>query len=96
LSARLIASFMRLSASSSLYRSSFGEDLVIMMYPSRHRFPFNPGVPDRQLWAIGMVVVQWGMTEFLREQIIFNLIGDDLTLEEEYGKLWHSSERTEF
>ena len=35
------------------------------IYPFRHPFPFDPGIPNRQLWAIGMVVVQWSMTETL-------------------------------
>lgn len=56
----------------------------------------NPAVPDRQLWAIGMVVVQWGMTEFLREQITFNLMGDDAVLLEEYKRQRSSVQKTAF
>jgi hypothetical protein len=67
-----------------------------LFYPSRNLFLHNPGVPDRQLWAIGMVVVQWGMAEFLREQITFNIIGDDKSLTQRYEKLRHSNQRTAF
>jgi hypothetical protein len=65
-------------------------------YPSRQRFPYNPGVPDKQLWAIGMVVVQWGMTEFLREQITFNVVANDESLIQKYSKLRHSNQKTAF
>jgi hypothetical protein len=58
-----------------------------MSYPSRNRFDYNPGIPDRQLWAIGMVAVQWGMTETLVEQQIHNLIGGDPDLLAEYKKV---------
>jgi hypothetical protein len=47
----------------------------------------NPGVPDRQLWAIGMVVVQWGMTETLIDQEIRVLIADDLELQGQYQRI---------
>jgi hypothetical protein len=66
------------------------------LYPSRDRFPFNPGVPDRQLWAIGMIVVQWGTTEFLRDQIIFNLIESDTSLSSKYNGLRASNQKTVF
>jgi hypothetical protein len=63
------------------------------VFPLRHHYAFNPGVPDRQLWAIGMVVVQWGMAEFVREQITFNLMGDDASLQQEHAALRHSLRR---
>jgi len=66
------------------------------LYPSRNGFFYNPGVPDRQMWAIGMVVVQWGMTEVLRDQITYDLIGDDTELTEQYEKQRHSSLKTAF
>ncbi len=42
-------------------------------FPSRVQFPCNPGVADRQLWALGMIVVQWSMFESLVEQEIEKL-----------------------
>jgi hypothetical protein len=57
-----------------------------LVYPSRNGFPYNPGVPDRQLWAIGMIVVQWSMTEFIIDQQIRQLIGDDEELIGQYAK----------
>src|SRR6185437_7856705 len=65
-------------------------------YPSRNGLAFNPAIPDRQLWAIGVVVVQWGMTEILREQVSFNLMGDDSALLDEYRKIRNSDQKTEF
>jgi hypothetical protein len=65
-----------------------------LWYPSRG--PFNPGVPNRQLWAIGMIVVQWGMAEFIREQSTFSLMGDDSKLIEEYRRLRNSEQKTNF
>lgn len=58
-----------------------------LWYPSRNRFNYNPGIPDRQLWAIGMVAVQWGMTETLVEQQILNFIRGDQGLIEQYKKV---------
>ncbi len=46
-----------------------------LSFPSRNRFNYNPGVPDRQLWTIGMVVVQWGMTETIIQNQIQVFIG---------------------
>jgi hypothetical protein len=65
-----------------------------LWYPSRG--PFNPGVSNRQLWAIGMIVVQWGMAEFIRNQSIHNLIRDDSKLTAEYKSLRRSDQITKF
>jgi hypothetical protein len=67
-----------------------------LIYPSRHRLTFNPAVPDKQAWAIGMVIVQWGMTDHFREQSIYNLMGDDRKLIGEYKRLRSSVEKTKF
>jgi hypothetical protein len=69
-----------------------------MWYPSRSHsmFPYSPGVPDRQLWAIGMVVVQWGMTEFIIEQQIDDLIGNDAALKDEYRKIRNFKQSLDF
>jgi len=57
-----------------------------LSFPSRNKFFYNPGVPDRQLWAIGMVAVQWGMTETLIDQIIRNLSGENEELLVRYSQ----------
>jgi hypothetical protein len=43
-----------------------------------------------------MVVVQWGMAEYIRNQSVFSLIGDDTKLIAEYKNLRNSSSRTAF
>ena len=65
-----------------------------LWYPSRG--PLNPGVPNRQIWAIGMVVIQWGMAEFIRDQSVHTLIGDDQDLITQYKNLRNSSTRSAF
>jgi len=57
-----------------------------LVFPSRspRRFPFEPGVPDRQLWAIGMIVVQWSMTETIVDNSIHALIAGDAELMQEF------------
>ncbi len=56
------------------------------IYPARapHKFPFDPGVPNKQLWAIGMIVVQWSMTEMIIESNSLLLIAGDADLLKEY------------
>ena len=58
-----------------------------LSFPSRNRFVYDPGISDRQLWAIGMVVVQWSMTEWFIDMSIRNLIGADQGALEEYEKV---------
>jgi hypothetical protein len=58
-----------------------------LAFPSRNRFVYDPGIPDRQLWAIGMVVVQWSMTEWFMDMSIRNLIGPDQYVLEKYKKV---------
>src|ERR1700686_538023 len=65
-----------------------------LWYPSRG--PFNPGVSNRQLWAIGMVVVQWGMAEYIRKQSIAHLIGNDSKLAAQFKAIRNSEKETEF
>jgi len=67
-----------------------------LSFPARRYYPLNVGIADRQLWAIGMVVTQWGMTEYIREQEIYTLIGDDASLAEEYKRIRHSQLKTKF
>ena len=43
-----------------------------------------------------MIVVQWGMAEFIREQSTFNLIGNDQKLIEKYKRLRNSQQKTNF
>jgi hypothetical protein len=63
-----------------------------LWYPSRG--PLNPGVPNRQLWAIG--VVQWGMLELIREQSIYGLMEDDAVLIEGYKRQRNSEQKNRF
>jgi len=58
-----------------------------LSFPSRNRFVYDPGISDRQLWAIGMVVVQWSMTEWFIDMSIRNLIAGDQSLIKEYEKV---------
>jgi hypothetical protein len=69
-----------------------------LVFPSRRpdTYPYTPGVPDRQLWAIGMVVVQWGMTETLIEQQTRLLVGDDKDALQQYEKLRNARQRIDF
>jgi hypothetical protein len=69
-------------------------DKVPTVFPSRHLFSHVPAVPDRQLWAIGMIVVQWGMAEFIRETAVANLIADDEALKGEFKNLRNSEQKT--
>jgi hypothetical protein len=55
-------------------------------FPGREPYPYNPGVPDRQLWAIGMVVAQWAFLETIMHNHVQNLIGSDAVLLAEYHK----------
>jgi hypothetical protein len=71
-------------------------DKELLIYPPRHLSPFNPGVPDRQLWAIGMIVVQWSMTEFIRDQHVHELIGGNASAKAEYDKLRNARQKNEF
>ena len=67
-----------------------------LVFPSRRYYPLDVGIADRQLWAIGMVVTQWGMTEFIREQEISSLIGEDVLLAAQYKKERSSQQKTRF
>jgi hypothetical protein len=69
-----------------------------LSYPSRAalRFPYAPGVPDRQLWAIGMIVVQWSMTETLMFDDMQSLMGDNDALADQFSKLRNFRQRTDF
>jgi hypothetical protein len=61
-------------------KASFGLTMLEkepLSFPSRTRFTYSPGISDRQLWAIGMVVVQWSMTEYLIDIDARKLIGND-------------------
>jgi hypothetical protein len=58
-----------------------------LSFPSRDRFVYDPGIPDRQLWAIGMVVVQWSMTEWFIDLSIRNLVGANQRVLDEFKKV---------
>ena len=67
-----------------------------LVYPSRNLYAFNPGITDRQLWAIGMVVVQWSMTEMVIDQLIRNVIGPDEELANQYSRHRNFQSRMDF
>ncbi|WP_139069815.1 hypothetical protein [Tardiphaga robiniae] len=67
-----------------------------LWFPSRNRFHFNPAVPDRQLWAIGMVAVQWGMLETLIDMEIRNFIEGDDELLSQYKKVRNLRDTLDF
>lgn len=54
------------------------------IFPNRHRFNYDVAIPDRQLWAIGMVAAQWGMVEFLVRVHTFKLCQNDKQIEQQY------------
>jgi hypothetical protein len=68
------------------------------VYPFRtpQNYPFDPGVSDRQLWAIGMIVVQWSMTETIIEDNTRKLIDGDASLLAEHTKLRGFQQRLAF
>lgn len=47
------------------------------IFPSRHAYNFDVAVPDRQLWAIGMVAAQWGVVELFMRIHVHKLVGSD-------------------
>jgi hypothetical protein len=57
-----------------------------LSFPSRNSFPFNPGIPDRQLWAIGMVAAQWAMVEMQMHSHMQRFTKDDPGLAAEYAR----------
>jgi hypothetical protein len=69
-----------------------------LIFPFRRpeRYPYSPGIPDRQLWALGMIVVQWGMTEMLLDQQTRQLIGDDTDLQQQYEGLRNARQLISF
>lgn len=67
-----------------------------MWFPSRNRFPNDLAVSDRQLWAIGMAVVQWGMTEFIIDMQVGELVGNDENLKAERKMLRRFRDTVDF
>ena len=48
-----------------------------LIFPTRTGFVFDLGISDRQLWALGMVVVQWSLTEMLILQSVRDISNSD-------------------
>jgi hypothetical protein len=69
-----------------------------LVYPSRRfqDYPYDPGVPNRQLWALGMIIVQWGMTEFIIDGHTTYLIGNDQALREQRKEVRSAQQEVEF
>jgi hypothetical protein len=58
-----------------------------LSFPFRGHYVYDPGIPNRQLWAIGMIVVQWSMTEYFIDMSIRQLMEGDAALLAEYKKI---------
>src|SRR5580704_13240500 len=77
-------------STASVAGSSLGEDPVMKfrhapsVFPSRHRFNYDVAIPDRQLWAIGMIAAQWGMVEFTVRMHTLKLCGNDNAIKVQY------------
>lgn len=59
----------------------------------RKEFFFHIEISDNQLWAVGMVVVQWGLIEQLITIITHALVDDDAAKKEEFNKTWSHARR---
>lgn len=55
------------------------------MFPSRSKFRFQIAPSDRQLWAIGLVVVQWSQVEMFMTVVAHGLTEDDPAARAEYN-----------
>jgi hypothetical protein len=56
------------------------------MFPSRKKFKFQVTPSDRQLWAIGMVAVQWSLLEGHIKALAHGLFGDDAAARGEFDQ----------
>ncbi len=63
---------------------------------ARKKFSFQVAPSNRQLWAIGMVAVQWAAIEQWMNLIVIGLTHDAPEVREEYGKTWSFSARIDF
>lgn len=61
-------------------------DLDMLLTQSRKRFRFQVTPSDRQLWAIGMVAVQWTNLEAHLKVIAHALYADDTAARGEFDK----------
>jgi len=71
-------------------------DEMPLSFPSRNRFFYNPAIPDRQLWAIGMVATQWALTEWLLDSETQKFTSGDPELIEKQKALRSLRERLNF
>lgn len=69
-----------------------------LVYPFRSadRFPYDIGIPDRQLWAIGMITVQWSATEFFMRNQMQIVARYDAGAKEEFAKQRNFQQRAVF
>ncbi len=67
-------------------------------YPTRDidYLPYNPGIPDRQLWAIGMIAAQWAMIEMQMHSHMRRFTENDKVLADEYAKQQTFKHQREF
>jgi hypothetical protein len=84
--------------------SSTSSDFLIMsrhrspiIFPSRNSkdFPMNMEIPDRQLWAIGMIVTHWSALEWFIDINVRNFIAGDQDAIAEYEKHKNFQQRLE-
>ena len=57
------------------------------MFPSRKKFRFHVTPSDQQLWAIGMVAVQWTLLEGHIKVIAHGLYGNDAAARAEFDRM---------
>src|SRR5258708_3840728 len=57
------------------------------MFPSRKKFRFQVVPSDRQLWAIGMVAVQWSLCEGHIKALAHGLYGEDEAARSEFDQM---------
>jgi len=63
------------------------------MFPSRKKFRSKVVPSDRQLWAIGMVAVQWSAVEAMSKIYVQGLTDENEPARLEFEKTWSSGPR---
>ncbi len=65
------------------------------MYPSRKKFRAQVVPTDPELWAIGMIIVQWSNVEMLSEAFISGLTDEGSQERKEFQATWSASVKLE-
>jgi hypothetical protein len=58
-----------------------------LVFPTRNSLRFDPAIPNRQVWAVGMIVVQWAALEVFIDTHIRKLVGGDKQVMEICGRI---------